>query len=417
MVHTTGRKTFKKGEMLIHEGEQGDSAYIIEKGSVEVLVAREGKLIQIGTRSDGSIVGEMAMIDDKPRTASVRAVEDCEVLEISRDDFARRIESSDPILRMVMQVILTRYRDMLSRSQLVVKVPPPGFIKAEDLEKDDKVVDVAVNTLKVYNELHDAIKNHELKLFYQPIIDLRTGKIAGFEALARWFHPEKGMISPGIFIPVAEESGLIVDVSRWALNEACESINILSKEVNSTSCMMDEPLFISVNFSVHDFSDKDFFSHVEKIMNKNKTKPKQIHLEITESLLVEQPEIAREGLEKCQDFGIEVSIDDFGTGYSSLSYLHFFPINTLKIDQSFVRLMLEQENNYQLVKSIIALAKNLNMSVIAEGVEHREEAAVLKSLGCESCQGFWFARPQPLEDAVEFIRNWCPPDVDFRKDL
>ena len=411
MSTVTEIKQFKAGEFLINEGEKGHSAYIIEKGSVEILVAREGKLVQIGTRGEGSIIGEMAMIDDQPRTASVRAVEDCEVLEVSSDDFSRRMEATDPILRMVMKVILARYRDMLSRSKLVIKVPPPGFTKAEELEKSDSVTDVAVNTLKVYNELKNALKNSELKLFFQPIIDLNSGKIAGFEALARWFHPEKGTISPGIFIPVAEESGLIVEISRWALNDACIAINTILNNVNPNTCITDRPLFVSVNFSVFDFSDKDFFAQVKNIILKNNTKPENIHLEITESLLVEQPEIAKDGLEKCRDFGIKVSIDDFGTGYSSLSYLHFFPISTLKIDQSFIRLLLAQENSYQLVKSIIALAKNLNMRIIAEGIEEEKEAKTLKSMGCEKCQGFWFAKPQPLDELLEFIQNYQPPHI------
>ncbi len=411
MSSITEKRKFKKGDFLISEGEKGDSAYIIERGSVEILVAREGQFIQIGTRGEGSIIGEMAMIDDQPRTASVRAIEDCEVLEVSREDFSRRIDATDPILRMVMKVILTRYRDMLSRSKLMVKNPPPSFIKAEEIEKSDSVTDVAVNTLKVYNELKEALKNSELELFYQPIIDLTSGKIAGFEALARWFHPQKGMISPGIFIPVAEESGLIVEISRWALNEACIAINKINKNINPNSCVTNKPLFISVNFSVFDFSDKDFFSQVKNIITKNNTKAENIHLEITESLLVEQPELAKDGLEKCHDLGIKVSIDDFGTGYSSLSYLHFFPITTLKIDQSFIRSMLAQENSYQLVKSIIFLAKNLNMRLIAEGIEDKKEAQALRNMGCEKCQGFWFAKPQSLNEIFEFIENWQPPKL------
>ncbi|TNE32268.1 MAG: EAL domain-containing protein, partial [Alphaproteobacteria bacterium] len=276
-IYETGAiKTLKAGDLLMREGEKGDHAYIIETGSVEILINRDGAPQTIGTRGAGALLGEMAMIDDQPRTASVRAIEDCSVLVISREDFARRTESADPILRMVTKVILTRYRDMLGRSQLVVNPPEKDAADPADMETDQELRDLAVNTIKIYHELKHALANGELQLYYQPIIDLESCRIAGFEALARWLHPEKGMISPGVFIPVAEESGLIVDISRWALDESCKAVKQLEPFNDGGA-----PLFISVNFSVHDFSDRDFLHHVTAIMEKNGTAPEQIHLEIT----------------------------------------------------------------------------------------------------------------------------------------
>lgn len=410
MAEKTVRKKFKRGSTLLREGERGDCAYIIEQGNVEILLAKGGQLVQIGTRGPGSLVGEMAIIDDKPRVATVRALDDCEVLEISRDDFTRRVETADPIVRMVMRVILTRYRDVLNRSEFPPKMPLPGSLAAEDIERSDESHEVAVNSIKIFNELKFALDQNQLTLFYQPIIDIQHMKIAGFEALMRWKHPEKGMISPGIFIPVAEESDLIVGMSKWALDTACETVGQLQKAANPATAGTD-PLFISVNFSVKDFSDGDFSGHVEKTLKKRGTEARHIHLEITESLLMEKPEAAKDALEKCRAMGMHVSIDDFGSGYSSLGYLHYFPINTLKIDQSFIRSMLTQEASYILVKAIIGLAKNLKMKVIAEGVETKEEAVSVRSLGCELCQGFWFAKPLPLEEAKAFVKNWQPPDV------
>lgn len=413
-IYETGAiQLLKAGELLMQEGEKGDYAYIIETGSVEILIERDGQEQVIGTRGAGALLGEMAMIDNQPRTASVRAIEDCSVLVISREDFARRTDAADPILRMVTKVILTRYRDMLGRSQLVVNPPDTDAADTTDpaaLETDQEMRDLAVNTIKIYHELKHALKNGELQLYYQPIIDLATSRIAGFEALARWIHPEKGMISPGVFIPVAEESGLIVELSRWALDESCKAVKKLEAFSDGGA-----PLFISVNFSVHDFSDRDFLHHVTAIMEKNGTAPEHIHLEITESLLMEKPHVAKEALEKCRNYGFEISIDDFGTGYSSLSYLHSFPIDTLKIDQSFIRSMMAQRSSFQLVKSIIALAKNLDMRVIAEGIEHAEEAAELRKLDCEYCQGFWFAKPQPLEEAAALLQGWTPPSYQADK--
>ena len=405
----SAKKIFRKGDVLVREGEQGDCAYIIETGNVEILVHREGQLVQIGTRGPGSLIGEMAMIDDKPRTATVRALDECHVMEMSREDFARRVEAADPVLKMVMRVIMARYRDVISRTQFI-KFPPDQAGSAETSESSDSIRDVALSTIKIHNELKIALEKKQLLLYYQPIIDLQNVKIAGFEALMRWKHPEKGMIPPGVFIPVAEESGLIVELSKWALEESCATVKALREKANP-KLMAQNPLFISVNFSVKDFSDRDFFNQVATTLSKSGTDPKHIHLEITESLLMEAPEAAKDALEKCRRHGISVSIDDFGSGYSSLSYLHYFPIDTLKIDQSFIRAMITHEASRVLVKSIIALARNLNMHVIAEGIETPEEARIVRNMGCEQCQGFWFAKPLPFQDAVEFVQGWQPPTI------
>ncbi len=406
---SAAKKTFKKGEVLIREGEKGDCAYIIDSGNVEILVHREGQLLQIGTRGAGSIIGEMAMVDDKPRTATIRALDDCSVIEISRDDFTRRVDSADPVIKMVMRVIMARYRDMIARTGNL-KIPPGQETAAEDAENSDENREIALSTIKIHNELKAALDRNELVLYYQPIIDLQNLKIAGFEALMRWKHPEKGMISPGIFIPVAEESGLIVDLSKWALGVSCDAVKQLQKAANP-QLAAHNPLFISVNFSVKDFSDSDFFKQVENTLDKKSTKPEQIHLEITESLLMEAPEAAKEALEKCRKHGVSVSIDDFGSGYSSLSYLHYFPIDTLKIDQSFIRSMNTHDASYMLVKSIIGLARNLKMKIIAEGIETQAEAKTIRELGCEECQGFWFSKPLPLEEAMKFVQSWQPPKI------
>lgn len=403
------KKTFKKGELLMKEGERGNCAYVIESGNIEVLVTREGSLLQIGTRGAGSIIGEMAMIDDKPRTATIRALDDCSVMEISREDFTRRVDAADPVLKMVMRVIMTRYRDMMTRTE-GFKIP---YIKsaAEDQENSDEVHDLALSTIKINNELKAALEKNELVLYYQPIIDLQKMKIAGFEALMRWKHPEKGMISPGVFIPVAEESGLIVELSKWALGISCDAIKNLQIAANPAVSHKND-MFVSVNFSVKDFSDSDFFTQIEATLNKKSARPQDIHLEITETLLMEAPEAAKQALEKCRKHGFSISIDDFGSGYSSLSYLHYFPIDTLKIDQSFIRSMSSHQASFVLVKSIIALARNLNMKVIAEGIETEQEAKTVRDLGCEECQGFWFSKPLPYDDAIKFVKDWQPPQLN-----
>jgi diguanylate cyclase len=408
-METNTRKRFRKGEILIREGDRGDCAYVIESGNVEIVVHREGQGIQLGTRGPGSLIGEMAMIDDKPRTATVRALEDCEVEEITRDDFARRVGTADPVVKMVMRVITTRYRDMIARTDAVKIVAATPA--AEAAENADAVHDVALSSIKIHNELKAALDRNEVLLYYQPIIDVQKMKIAGFEALMRWKHSARGMISPGVFIPIAEEGGVIVDLSRYALEVACDAAKELQAAA-SQDLIGPEPVFVGVNFSVRDFAEGDLFNHLRATLGKKKTDPAQIHLEITETLLMGAPEAAKAELDRCREMGLNVSIDDFGSGYSSLSYLHYFPIDTLKIDQSFIRSMAAHPASVILVKSIIGLAHNLGMKVIAEGVETAQDAGTLRSFGCDAIQGYFFSRPLPFEAALDFVRNWQPPALE-----
>ncbi|HEX4007378.1 MAG TPA: EAL domain-containing protein [Acidobacteriaceae bacterium] len=405
----TTKKQFKPGEILVHEGERGDCAYIIEAGNVEILVQREGQTIQIGTRGPGSLVGEMAMVDDKPRTATVRAIDDCSVIEITRDDFARRIESADPVLSMVMRVITARYRDMFARAEAIRL--EPANLAAESAERGGATHDVALSALRLHSELRLALERGELVLFYQPIIDIQKMKIAGFEALMRWMHPERGMISPGIFIPVAEDSGLILEISRFTLDASCDAA-VRLQAAASKELIGEDPLFIGVNYSGRDFSEGEVIQHLAATLAAKRIDPRQIHLEITETLLMQEPEVARAELEKCRALGLNISIDDFGSGYSSLSYLHHFPIDTLKIDQSFIRSMSTHAGSLVLVKSILGLARNLGMKVIAEGVETAQDAATLRTLGCEYIQGYWFSKPLPFEAAIRFVQTWQPPPME-----
>ena len=309
---------------------------------------------------------------------------------------------------MVMRVITNRYRDMIGRSNTFVSVTPTADVAAGTAENNDDIHDLALSTIKIQNELKIAMEQKHLTLFYQPIIDVQNMKIAGFEALMRWKHPEKGMISPGVFIPVAEESGLIIELSRFALTTACETVGKLQAAAKKET-MPDHPLFVGVNFSVKDFAHGNLFDHIVKALAATNTTPHQIHLEITESLLMEAPEAAKTELEKCRAHGLDVSIDDFGTGYSSLSYLHYFPIDTLKIDQSFIRAMTTHSASLVLVKSIIGLARGLNMKIIAEGVETASEARIVRDLGVEWVQGFFFSKPLPVDDATKFLQTWEPP--------
>ena len=403
---TKSPKKFNAGDVIMRQGEIGENAFIIEDGKVEISVEdSKGKKRIVGTRSEGAIIGEMSLIDSAPRTATVTVIEDCTVLEITKNDFTRRLEGADSVLRMTIQVILTRYRDMLNRANLK-KQNKNDSTGAESTERSYLEQTDAVEAIRIANEFMDALNNDEISLHYQPIIDLKNGEVYGFEALMRWIHPEKGFISPGIFIPIIENNGQIVEASNWAFREACNAL----KRIQSTT-KYHRDLHMSVNFSSEDFSSPNFVDNIYSAISETDVKAEQLHLEITERLLMSQPETAKETLAMCRKAGMGISIDDFGTGYSSLNYLHAYPINTLKIDQSFVRDMQEKKNSKELVRSIITLGQNLDMAIVAEGVEQKEEAEILKEMGCHYAQGYYFARPVSEEEVIESVSNWKNKDI------
>ena len=258
----------------------------------------------------------------------------------------------------------------------------------------------AVTRLQLETDLRYAIERNELRVFYQPILDLNTIKLMGFEALMRWQHPQRGLIPPNEFIPVSELTGLIVPMSLWILRESCEKL-VEWKNKYPTH----ENLIISVNISGKHFAHPDLVEQIQKIIKETGIEVKNLKLEITESAVMENAETAIRMLKQLRRLGINLSIDDFGTGYSSLSYLHRFPINTLKVDRSFVRTMEAGSENGEIVHTIIALAKSLKLSVIAEGIESIHQLHQLRVLGCEYGQGYLFSRPVPVEEAERLLTD------------
>lgn len=399
MQGTEIKKVFKPGDIIMKQGDKGDCAYMIEEGLVEILVEKSDKSAHVvGTRGPGSLIGEMALVDSAPRTATVRAVENCKLLVLTQGDFSGRLEKADSIVNMVTKVILTRYRDTLMR--LHIGGHSDDISTAEALEHQYTDTSQALESVKLANDFKEGLKNKDVYLHYQPIIDLKSDQVRGFEALMRWEHPQKGFISPGVFIPVLEESGLIVEASQWALKESLMAL----KRIENRSGH-DNELFMSVNFSSRDFASEGFTELVYDIISKSDVDPHNVHLEITERLLMGQPEQAKETLDICRKAGMHISLDDFGTGYSSLSYLHFFPIDTLKIDRCFVKDIDEDENVLKLVKAIVDLANSMGMQTIAEGVETETQASFLAGLGCDMVQGFYFAKPMSELDVTNFVKG------------
>lgn len=254
------------------------------------------------------------------------------------------------------------------------------------------------NFMQMESELRRAVERNEFRVHYQPIVSLATGRLIGFEALVRWVHPKKGMISPGQFIPVAEDTGLILPIGHWILRE---SVKQLAKWQSRGG--RDAALMMSVNLSAKQFAQPDLVKQVDRVLQSNGIDGGSLKLEITESAIMGNPETAIAMLKQLKAYGIKLSLDDFGTGYSSLSYLHKFPFNVLKIDQSFVSNMDSAEKNEEIVRTIVALAHTLRMDVIAEGVETEGQLEHLRALKCHYGQGYYFAGPMDAESATELL--------------
>ena len=256
----------------------------------------------------------------------------------------------------------------------------------------------AVTLLQLENDLRRAVERDEFCVYYQPIISLDGGGIYGFEALIRWQHPERGLVAPSQFITVAEETGLIIPMGRWVLREACRQMRQWQKQFPSV-----RSLTLSVNLSGKQLTQPDLVAQVEQILRESDFDPRLLQLEITESAVIENTRTVTEMLLQLRDLGLRLSMDDFGTGYSSLSYLHRFPINTIKIDRSFINSQESGDEN-EIVRTIIMLARSMGMNVVAEGVETHDQLSYLKSLDCEYGQGFLFSRPVHAEAVEQMLQ-------------
>jgi diguanylate cyclase (GGDEF)-like protein len=258
----------------------------------------------------------------------------------------------------------------------------------------------AVALLQLETDLRRAVERGEFEIRYQPIVTLATGKLAGFEALARWHHPDGSLVSPKDFIPIAEEIALIIPIDRWVLHEACRQLRIWQDRYPS-----DPPLAINVNLSGKHFAKPDLVPHIEQVLKDTRIDPPTLKLEITESVVMENVDSASSILTRLKALDVRLNVDDFGTGHSSLASLHRYPFDTLKIDRSFVTDMEGNTENAEIVRTILSLGRNLSMSVVAEGVENEQQLALLRELECTYGQGYFFSKPLSKEEADSLIKS------------
>ncbi len=256
----------------------------------------------------------------------------------------------------------------------------------------------AIERQSLEDSLHYAIERRELLLHYQPKFNLATGGIIGAEALIRWRHPQRGLIPPGQFITIAEDCGLIVPIGRWVLREAC-------RQACAWQIAGLPPLCVAINISAVELRAPDFVAGVRAILKETGLEPRYLELELTETVLIEDSQSVADVLRELKDIGVLLALDDFGTGYSNLSHLKRFPIDVLKIDQSFVRDLTVDEDDAGIVTAVIGMGKSLHMRVVAEGVETREQLEILQEHGCPQGQGYYFCRPVPAEELVQLLES------------
>jgi diguanylate cyclase (GGDEF)-like protein/PAS domain S-box-containing protein len=257
---------------------------------------------------------------------------------------------------------------------------------------------MAFERFTMESQLRRALRSNEFHLHYQPQLDLRTGEIVGLESVIRWLHPDRGWVPPETFIPIAEETGLIVPIGEWVLRAVCS-------ETKGWATAGFAPLPVTVNLSSIQLRQKDFTDTVVRVLKESGMDPHYLELELTESILMQHVEATAAKLQEMKDFGIQVSLDDFGTGYSSLNYLKRFPIDVIKIDQSFVKDIEKNRDSASIVKAIIAMGHSLNLKVVAEGVETGQQLKFLRENGCDEAQGYLISAPLPQDALMEFLKD------------
>ena len=318
-------------------------------------------------------------------------------LKLSFDLGGREIFTSTSIGIALSTSGHSRAEDMLRDADIAMYYAKAKG-KAQYQIFDESMLHKASKKLQIETEMRLALAHNDFRMFYQPIVSLSTGALFGFESLLRWEHRERGLIAPDEFIPIAEETGMILKLGAWAIEQSCRQLQVWQQTEPKA-----EGLTISVNLSSKEFLQLDLVEKIASTLKATKLDPRFLKIEITESHIMENSELAVKIINQLRGLGIEMSLDDFGTGYSSLSYLHRLPVTFLKIDRSFVTRMTESGENREIVLTIVRLAQNLKMNVIAEGIETMEQFTELSDMGCDYGQGYLFSPPLDAEGARQFI--------------
>jgi EAL domain-containing protein (putative c-di-GMP-specific phosphodiesterase class I) len=380
------RADIPAGSTIFAENDPPTTAFLIERGEVEVSTMQRGERTILGRLGPGMLLGEMAVIDNSPRTATATAISDCTLTPIDRRQFAERLAAADTVVRALLMSQLTRYRSALA----TLTGDEPAPLALDGAARQDS--GAALDKIRLESELRAALERGELEVRLQPIEEIVSGHIAGYEALMRWHHPERGWVSPAEFIRLAEETSLILPVGDYMLARACDAlVQFRTRGV--------KPLpFIALNVSARQLEDTSLVERMLAELGKRGLPPDRLKIEITESLVLDNAQVA-DLLTRCHAAGMHVALDDFGTGYSNLGPLLTLDFDQIKLDQSFVR-ALDRPRGIAMVGVIVAMANALGCNLIAEGVEKREQREVLHHLGCRYAQGWLVGKPVTLAEAL-----------------
>lgn len=382
MSSASARRTFAPGARIFSEGDAPDVAYLIESGRIEIWTCQGARRLTLSYLGAGEILGEMAVIDRAPRSASADALTEVVVTEIRADQLRERLDEADPVLRGLLIGLLSRYRRGL-RAARGGKVDEGSGDDKAAIDHKRRVAD----KIRLERELLEALERQELHVVFQPIYDLQEREIAGFEALVRWDHPTRGAVSPAEFIALAEETSLIVPVGEYALRRSCQ----LLAKLDANDRKHRKP-WIAVNISARQSLVPDFADLLARTAQEAGLDPRRLKAEITESLALDYARVT-ELIARCRSHGISVALDDFGTGHSGLGHLHRLDFDSIKLDQSFVRPLPGDLKAAALVRGIASLLHGLGAEMVAEGVENLAQARALKSYGVRYLQGWLVGRP------------------------
>ncbi len=386
------RIEIKKGDLVLADQDTATCAYIVEAGRIAI----EDRASSTPSYSvgPGEMFGEYGIIGDAVHYSTATALEDSILMVVTQAEIEEKSEHADPMVHLFLNFFMDRCHSLTVRNLgSDAQIQKFSSRRTHWQENIQTIQEQLLEQFKLKDELERAVANDEFVLHFQPIISLRGGFTAGFEALIRWQHPDRGLLSPFFFIDTAENTGMINAIGQWVFKESCR----YSKIFNDKAATGRSPeVFISVNISARQFEEDDMVENFKKDLEETGADPTKIQLEITESVLMTDTDRAQKMLYDLKSLGFQIVLDDFGTGYSSLNHIKRFPVDNLKVDRSFIEGLPAHEDQ-RIVQAIVALAKSLNLKVIAEGVETPLQLEFIQSIGCDEVQGFLLSQPMQAQ--------------------
>ena len=390
------RVHFDANAVIFRAGEPSDGAFVIESGSVEILVGPEHDMRRINLLGEGAMVGDIGLLDGKPRTATVRAVVPTTMIPIYREQLQGVLEKADPLIRYLVGVLLQRLRNASAAAAQAAGPAEPPALEAEPRHALHEQV---MRALSLAHGLSEGVSKGQLELHYQPIVLLEGGELIGYEALVRWRHPTLGMVRPDEFIPLAEQTDLIFRIGEFVLERAIADWAVRGPLCDRTT---DRHPFMSINLSAPEICRPGIVTTVQSALEAHGMDPRELRIELTETSLVGNKELVAQVMQRLLGLGVSLALDDFGKGFSGMDYLQSLPFSCLKIDKSFIDGVLDYDKSHHIVRSAIDLASTLRMSTVGEGVEDQPTVDALRGMGCLYGQGYFFGKPMPVQAVVEW---------------